>query len=210
MTLLHFTSAQGPAECRLAVRGLLDAALAEARTAGFAAEVVDAVPAPDGLLSATLSVEGDGAAAFADSWRGTVLWTCPSPLRPGWPRKNWFVSVGTVERPVEGEPGFSVRDLRWETFRSSGAGGQHVNTTDSAVRLRHLPSGTVVECRSERSQHRNRAMALDRLGVALAEAGKERSREAGHALRGRNVSIEGRGGGSAVRAYRGPRFERVR
>jgi len=210
MRLIHFTAGQGPGECSIAVRGLVDAAVSEAAREGLVATVVDAVRAPHGLLSAILRVEGAGAAAFAASWEGSVLWTCPSPLRPGWGRKNWFVSVGVVEPAPDGPPGFDHRDLRWETFRSSGAGGQHVNTTDSAVRLRHVPTGTVVECRSERSQHRNRAIALYKLSVALSGSREAAARDAACALRGRNAAVEGRGGVAAVRTYRGPRFERMK
>ena len=206
---LHLTSARGPGECRLAVAGLVDVLLREAGAAGLRAGVVASEPGPEGLLSAVVSLDGDGDSAFAASWCGTVLWTCPSPLRPGWKRKNWFVGVSRVEVPVPGEPGFGERDLRWETFRSSGAGGQHVNTTDSAVRLRHLPSGIVVECREERSQHRNRAGALAKLALALRERSHAEAGRAGREVWARNVEVADRGG-DAVRAYRGPRFDRVR
>lgn len=137
-----------------------------------------------------------------------MLWICPSPLRPGARRKNWFVSVGLVEPPCGSAAGFSERDLRWESFRASGAGGQYVNTTDSAVRLRHLPSGIVIESRGARSQHRNRAVALAKLALALSERDAAGRRAADQRVWTRNTAIEGRGGSAATRVYHGPFFER--
>lgn len=206
---LHLSAGTGPAECSLAVRGLAAALAAEAAVTGIGVSVENAVPEGGGLRSVLVRLDGPGAGALAASWCGSVLWTCPSPLRPRHRRKNWFVTVARVTPPEPGAPGFRESDLRWETFRAGGAGGQHVNVTDSAVRLRHLPSGLVVECRAERSQHRNRAGALLRLGLALAGLERDRERAAAAGRRSLNLAVEGRGD-AAVRAYRGPAFERVR
>jgi len=206
---LHLTAGRGPVECRLAVEGLVRALCAEAAGVGVEASVIDQAEAEQGLLSAVVSLEGDGAEALASTWRGTVQWTCPSPVRPGWKRKNWFVAVDLLEPARVGAGGIAERDLRWETFRASGAGGQHVNKTESAVRLRHLPTGIVVDCQSERSQHRNRAMALARLGAALRLREEEARRQAGEERWSQTVEITDRGG-NAVRVYKGPGFTRAR
>jgi peptide chain release factor len=210
MTWLLLTAGRGPAECRLAVAGLTQALLREAREAGLQAALIDSVAAERGLLSAVVSLDGEGAQALARSWSGTVMWTCPSPLRPGWGRKNWFVGVAPLEPPELGPGGIREADLRFETFRASGPGGQHVNKTESAVRLRHVPTGLVVEASSERSQHRNKALALARLALALKEREEAARAEADKARWGRTVAIEDRGGTHAARAYRGPDFQRVR
>ncbi|MBK3399874.1 MULTISPECIES: peptide chain release factor H [Methylobacterium] len=212
--LLQLSAGRGPGECRLAVAGLCDALVREAGEAGLVATVLETVPGKPGLLSALLRLDGQEVDAgeidlWARSWEGTVQWTCPSPLRPGHGRKNWFVSVARVTPPRIEDLGIREADLHWEAFRASGAGGQHVNTTDSAVRLRHRPSGLTVTCDTERSQHRNRALALARLGLALRARAEDGVRTGMRERWALTVAVADRGG-SAVRAYAGPGFARIR
>ena len=89
-------------------------------------------------------------------------------MRPGHKRQNWFVGVKTVDlAAAPAEASIAPADVRFETLRAGGPGGQHQNTTDSAVRAVHLPTGIVVTARNERSQHRNKAIALQRLEAML-------------------------------------------
>ena len=109
----------------------------------------------DTLRSALVSLDGDNAWALSESWCGTIQWICPSPYRPHHGRKNWFLGIGrfTADEKEQSDA------IRYETLRSSGPGGQHVNKTDSAVRATHLASGISVKVQSERSQHANKRLA---------------------------------------------------
>lgn len=202
MTWLLFSAGRGPGECQLAVTGLVAALMEEAAKSGIKAALVESEPGPYGPLSALVGLDGEGAGTLARSWEGSVLWICPSPLRPGWGRKNWFVGVSLLALPP---PSSAVRegDLRVETMRSSGAGGQHVNKTESAVRITHLPTGAVAVAREERSQHRNRALAMARLHAVLADQVQQASRQADRDRWNRHDSLER---GNPVRTYLGPDF----
>lgn len=206
MTWLLLSSGRGPGECQVAVAGLLRVLLAEAAAAGLEARLLEAEEGPHGPLSALVALEGEGAAALAASWEGSVRWTCPSPLRPGWPRKTWFVGVTLLRPPAEGAAAIAPRDLRIEAMRASGPGGQHVNRTESAVRVTHLPSGIAVVAREERSQHRNRALAMARLAAALAARAESAAAAAERDRWTRHDALER---GNPVRCYRGPGFERT-
>ncbi len=116
----------------------------------------------DTLRSALVSLDGDNAWALSESWCGTIQWICPSPYRPHHGRKNWFLGIGrfTADEKEQSDA------IRYETLRSSGPGGQHVNKTDSAVRATHLASGISVKVQSERSQHANKRLARLLIGFA--------------------------------------------
>ncbi len=176
---LQITSGRGPAECQLAVAKLAAEVARRAAAAELDVETVEVVPGEERgtALSALLKLTGEGATAFARGWRGSVQWISPSPFRPGHKRKNWFVGVEVLGGvPAAAAERIDPRDVAFESMRASGAGGQHVNKTESAVRATHKPTGLVATAREERSQAMNRKLALARL-QGLVDAGVRSEQE---------------------------------
>ena len=161
---LLITSGRGPAECRIALGKVVRLLRGEAEAAGLdLCEIAGpAHPQGHGPASVVLVLNGPEAARVAAAWSGTIQWIAQSPVRPHHRRKNWFVSVSALP-PLPAAEAVREQDVRFEAFRAGGPGGQHQNTTDSAVRAIHGPTGLRVVAREERSQHRNRDIALKRL-----------------------------------------------
>jgi peptide chain release factor 2 len=152
-----------------------------------------------GLKSATVTVDGRNAYGLLAAERGVHRLVRISPFDASKRRHTSFASVDvTPELEEDIEVDISADDLRIDTFRSSGAGGQHVNVTDSAVRITHLPTGIVVSCQNERSQMQNRAVAMRILKSRLVARAREEREAELQALRGKKRDI---GFGSQIRSY---------
>ncbi|WP_157216591.1 peptide chain release factor H [Flavisphingomonas formosensis] len=200
--ILHLSSGQGPKECEWVVAELAKALCREGNAAGLACEPIEPIDGP--VATALLRLSGEGAEAFATSCIGTIRWIGTSPFRPLHKRRNWFVGVQPV-RTGKQSPDLHDEDIRYETFRASGPGGQHVNKTDSAVRATHLPTGLVASSQDQRSQFANKKIA--RLKLAMLLDDRRRAEKAGgkRALWDQNRELER---GNAVRTYESERFRR--
>ena len=168
---LDIQAGAGGTEAQYWAQMLMRMYLKWAATRGFAAEVIDSSPGEvAGIKSATLEFRGDHAYGWLRTETGVHRLVRKSPFDSGNRRHTSFASV-FVSPEIDDDINIEVNpaDIEMDVYRSSGAGGQHVNKTESAVRLRHMHSGIVVACQNERSQHKNRATAMKMLKAKLYE-----------------------------------------
>ena len=167
---------------------------------GYKVETVQYMPGEEaGIKSATLQVKGEDAYGWLKTESGVHRLVRISPYDSNARRHTSFASVWVypvIDDSIEIE--INEGDLKVDTYRASGAGGQHVNTTDSAVRITHQPSGIVVQCQAERSQHKNRAAAMSMLKARLYEAELRRREEEANAVNASKTDI---GWGHQIRSY---------
>jgi peptide chain release factor 2 len=171
-----------------------------AQRRGYKCEILDLQPGDEaGIKSCTLSIEGEWAYGYCRAEAGVHRLVRISPFDANARRQTAFASVFVypdIDETVKVE--IDEKDLRVETMRSGGAGGQHVNKTESAIRITHVPTNIAVHCQSERSQHKNRAIAMRILRSKLVEVEQKKQEEKMAGIHGQKKAIEW---GSQIRSY---------
>ena len=179
---------------------LLRMYLKYAESNGFSAEMIETSPGEvAGIKSATIHVAGNHAYGWLRTETGVHRLVRKSPFDSGNRRHTSFAAVFVspeIDDDIEIE--IDPSDLRIDVYRASGAGGQHVNKTESAVRITHVPTNTVVQCQSERSQHKNRATALKQMRAKLYELEEQKRRAEAQALEDTKSDV---GWGQQIRSY---------
>lgn len=166
----------------------------------YKVEILDILPDKEGgIKSVTMLVKGPNAYGYLKSEKGVHRLIRISPFDTSNRRHTSFASIDVYpELDDDTDIEINESDLKMDTYRASGAGGQYVNTTDSAVRITHLPTGIVVQCQSERSQHNNREAALKMLKAKLIQLKEEEKKEKIEDLQGKYTQIAW---GSQIRSY---------
>jgi peptide chain release factor 2 len=167
---------------------------------GFKVETMDLLPGDEaGIKSVTLKITGEFAYGYLKAERGIHRLVRISPFNANGKRQTSFASVEALPELTEKQDIDIISDdLRIDTYRSSGAGGQHINKTESAIRITHIPTGIVVQCQNERSQHSNKETAMAMLKAKLVELKERAHKEKIEDLTGELKDI---GWGSQIRSY---------
>jgi len=198
--IMEINGGSGGTEAQDWAEMLLRMYLRWAERKGFDVEELDYNAGEEaGIKSATIMIKGEYAYGHLRSEQGVHRLVRISPFDSNARRHTSFASIAvTPDIEEEVEIDIDEKDLRVDTYRSSGAGGQHVNKTDSAVRLTHIPTGVVVACQNERSQHKNKDRAMKILKSKLYELKMQEQRERMQEVKGERRSIDF---GSQIRSY---------
>lgn len=195
--ILQISSGMGPVECRAAVGGIYKALEKEYPD-------IEMITSVKGEVEGTFSSIIFSSEQDLSELEGTMQWTCKSKYRPGHKRKNWFVDVSIIPETEEISEKLTADTIRIEKFHSGGPGGQHVNKTESGVRIIHIPTGITVSSTKERSQFMNKQDALKKLSTVLREmnvTNKDRQKNDAWSKHAQIVR------GNPVRIYEGEAFK---
>ena len=197
---LDIQAGSGGTEAQDWAEMLLRMYLRWAEQRGFRTELIEVSPGEvAGIKSATVRVEGEYAFGWLRTETGVHRLVRKSPFDSGNRRHTSFAAVfASPEIDDEVAVEIDPSDLRVDVYRASGAGGQHVNRTESAVRITHMPTGIVVQCQNDRSQHKNRATAMKQLQAKLYELEMQKRREQAEQVEDAKADI---GWGSQIRSY---------
>lgn len=197
---VDINSGSGGTEAQDWAEMLLRMYLRWAESKGFKAELIEASAGEvAGIKSATIYIQGDHAFGWLRTETGVHRLVRKSPFDSGNRRHTSFASVFVSPEVADDiEIEINPADLRIDTYRASGAGGQHVNRTDSAVRITHEPTGTVVQCQNDRSQHKNKAQAMKQLKAKLYELEDLKQKEEQATVEANKAEIAW---GSQIRSY---------
>ena len=167
---------------------------------GYTTNVLDMLPGDDaGIKSATIMVNGLNAYGYLKAEKGVHRLVRISPFDASGRRHTSFASIEVMPE-IDDDVEINIRqeDLKVDTYRASGAGGQHINKTDSAIRITHIPTGVVVSCQTQRSQHQNREYAMRMLKAKLVEIAEQQQKEKIEDIKGEQKEIAW---GSQIRSY---------
>lgn len=201
---VQISSGTGPEECCRCTYLFLKKVKEECAKKDIKLKIIDCSKAKkeNTIKSVLLKLDGEEARKYVKSIEGSILWIWKSEYRPNPKRKNWFINVQVFDE--EKEIKLNKKDIKIETMRCSGNGGQNVNKLETGVRITHLPTGIVVKAQEERSQFLNKKLALIRLDKELCKLNDDKAKQIDKKRWENHQNIKR---GNPIRTFKGDKFK---